>query len=150
MQKPFALIASFVVMTVIGYIVYMIWQAQRVPPAINIASSMVFIDAPPMVCQAGNKAHTVGGTIKIFNDAARFDLKSNARGSLIDVHIIVNREGTGYVWVEGDAVGTYGSYDAVYGYVGLASLESMVCSPWWIPDGGLFIVPQNVTFSDRI
>jgi hypothetical protein len=145
-MNPFKVILALALAFVFAYLVYASWQTKHVPKTIDIGSPASFKSIPATVCKLSNDTGTIGGTLHVFHDAARFDITSTAAGLPVSVHMTVSRENTAYYWVDGEKNGSKGDYAEVYNRVGLGVITGIDCKPWWLPNGALFIVPQDVSF----
>lgn len=146
-MNPFRFILGLAAFCVVAYVLYFSMQSRDVPKKIDIGSTGSFKSIPATVCRLANSGGTVSGKLYVFHDAARFDIISTLTGSPIGVHLLVTREDTAYYWVDGESTGTKGDYGPVFNNVGLGIITKVNCSPWWFPNGALFIAPQGVTFS---
>ena len=150
--KPFQIVAGFFMLLVVGYIGFRYWQVEKVPSTVDISQASSIKSLPPTVCSIRNTQGTIKGTLYLFHDAARFDIPvpSTAADGVtksVELHVIVvHDEDTAYVWRDGDAKGYSRTYEDAYKAIGLDALSTIHCSPWWIPVGTIFIIPQDVAF----
>lgn len=142
-MKPFTTLFVLLVLAVGGYFGYRYMQLSNVPKTLSLDAAERFQDIPPTVCTLSDERSIVTGDLYISNDIARIDIK--APGA--QYHIVVNSEGTGFFWKEGETTGLKGDYAAIAGHVGLAVLTKVDCKPLWLPAGDIFIAPDTVKFN---
>ena len=124
------------------------WQGQTVPATVDISNAQFVQSVSVAQCSLTDDSGTLSGTLSIFHYSARFDLSvTNAKTQLPEqYHLNINRDGDAFVWKEGNAEGGRGDYGAAYKLLGLSSITHVDCHPWYIPDPGLFFVPDTVSF----
>lgn len=149
-MRPFAVLFGTALCLFGAYGYYLYAKSDDVPKTLLLSTSDSFKTTPPTVCSLQDDAGIIGGTLHLLNSAARFDLWSLATGAPVEVHIIVDSQGNGYVWREGERAGASSGYPGIYEKIGLSVFSNIKCSLWWVPDGNMFIVPQNVSFAAKL
>ena len=142
--NPLTIAAWGIGFALLAYGGYAYWQSSNVPATIDIGSPANFQSVPATQCQLSNDENSIVGTLYVFHDAARFIIKSGP-GLYTVTNIIVTREGDTFAWEDGKTVGAKYDYGALYQKIHLNVLTHVTCTPWWLPAGGLFVVPDGVT-----
>ena len=108
--------------------------------------------APPYagtICTYTVVAHegTREGTTYLFGSGALVNLSDTYKGQTVSYHILLrDPSGSATVWVDGSNVGkTYppGSQYRPFSYSD-ERIESIECSPWWLPQSSLLQVPASL------
>lgn len=145
--KNFAVIFFISILLLLSYVIY----RYKVLPTEQALTSITRVAAfKPVLCtvSASSFYGAAKGTVYISHGTMREDLTVQTGRDTRVLHAVLTDadNGTLYSWFDNDTAGTVTTHVYDSGPF-QASIESLSCSPWWIPHDALLQVPVDVEFT---
>ena len=149
-MKPFNVLFWIVFAGIVVYFGFRIVESTQLPHTLNITHYAPIKALTPAACHfsSTSSSRAVVGDMYVLNGITRFKYIVTSGQTSLLVSVLVNQEGTAFAWNEGAHEGLFGGYEAVALRLGLTTIGTVSCGPWWIPDPFLMYVPSDVKFQD--
>ncbi len=134
----FRTIVALIFIILLGLGLYAYIRYQQVPNDINPGDPAAFAKAQPATCtfSGGSFDGSLSGTEYVANGNFRADYSGYVQGQLYSYHLIVHQDGSYGYWSDQE--------NAPIVIVNANGENGAHCSPWWWPNGSVFVIPEGV------